>query len=277
MDTTHVICALLEVSACRAELHVNGWPVARRGPTGVINASRPVQHFLVPGLNELELLVEPGATPSQARDGRRQLDRQGASASAQLMRFRDGVMATRDNGEVLCEVVWKSADGAAPAPGAPEMLEDPSTFPKSLGAICDLGATAPRWPWQDAPVPELVAEARAVLEALTQALHGGSVDAFHDLVAASSADWLRAYPVWTDAMMRQDHERFVSFYARSGEPTFPLAPDRHDFRLVAGGRVLECVDDDFTPSIRLRAPTTGEAVPYELFLARIDGSLRVVR
>jgi hypothetical protein len=280
-DTTHVICALLDVSDCRAELYVNGFPVARRGPSGVINAAVPVQQFLVPGTNELELLVEPGRTPSQARSEERRLKREGAHASARLMRFRDGAMATKDNGEILCEVLWRSAQGGAHDPDEPALLADPARFPKSRVGRCDLGPLAGRWSWQDAPPldpgPALFAEARGVLDAVVRAFEAGSVDDFRKLVKVPGEEIRRAYPVWTEAMVREGHARFISFYGKEGKPFLPRSPARHDFRLVAGGRVLECIDDDYQTSLKLRAPESGEAVPYALFLARIDGSLAIVR
>jgi hypothetical protein len=57
----------------------------------------------------------------------------------------------------------------------------------------------------------------------------------------------------------------------------PLTPKRFDFRLVADGRMLDCVDRDFTASLRLRDPDDGSALPHRVLLARIDGRLRIVR
>jgi hypothetical protein len=279
MNATHVICATLEVQRCRAELYVNGFPLARLGPDGIVGTGMPVQQFLVPGTNEIELLIEPGSHPSVARTAARELDRRSATATARLLRFPDGAMMEVENGELLCEVSWEGKpDGGE---GQPALLAAPNRYPKSIARQVDLGALAGRWSWQDAPELQpdaaLIDEARAVLDALKRAIESGSAPAYSALVEEATREGARAYPVREARRTSELHAAFVAHYAAGKPPVLPLDRTHHDFRLVAGDRVLECVDDDFTPSLKLRDPETGAALPFSMLLARIDGRLQVVR
>jgi hypothetical protein len=232
------------------------------------SASIAVQELLVPGDNELELLVEPGTSPSRARVEYHEERLSGASAVARLVRFPDNVITDAANGELVVDVQWKSQDGVREA------------FPKAIAKRAALGPWAGRWPWQDAPPlvldDALVDEARAVLAELGDAFRRGSAAAYRVLLEAQSSDALRAYPALSEEFVQTDLERLVAHYHASPEPVLPLVRERHDFRLVAGDRMLQCIDKDWRPSLRLRDPS-GQEVPYPIFLARLDGRLRVVR
>ncbi len=153
--------------------------------------------------------------------------------------------------------------------------------PQSRAVLVDLGAANGKWAWQDAPElsmgDELIAEARAVLQQLADALRSGTVDQLWALQEVQFTEALRAYPAQTEAGMKSDIGSRVSNYRVLSDPVIPLVEEELDFRLVAGGRVLECVNRDWAPSLRLRGPTTGLEVPYDVLLARIDGKLSVVR
>lgn len=272
MSTTHVICAMIEVEGCRAEIAVNGFPVAMVAPPAPLAACVPVQQFLLEGSNAIELLLEPGRRPTIARSDKRELERPGASAVARLVRLPDGVWPKNADGgiagEMLCETAWKAE-------------ENPSEFPQSLEARVVVPEAKARWRWQDAPELELndalIDEARGVLDQIVDVVERGDGAEYNRIVELSLGDWVRAYPVWTEVKLAQEHERFVEHYRSGDDPVAQLRRQQHDFRLVAGGRVLSCVDRDYVASLRLRDPDDGTPVPQPLFLARIDGQLRVVR
>jgi hypothetical protein len=268
VDATEVIHAQLEIKACTAELYVNRIAVARLRPDTALVTSISVPQLLVPFDNEIELLVEPGTSPSRARTEYHEETLSGASAVARLVRFSGEVVTNVENGELLAEVQWKSQDGVRDA------------FPKAIARQASLGALAGRWSWQDAPPlvldDALVDEARAVLSELGQALRRGSAAAFRELVAVPCSEALRAYPALTEEYVNATVEQDVEHYHRSPDPVLPLVRERHDFRLAAADRMLECIDKDWLPSLRLRDPS-GAIVPYPVFLARLEGRLRVVR
>jgi hypothetical protein len=188
-----------------------------------------------------------------------------------LVRFADGVFAEPERGDVLVEVKF------AKDPDHP----GPRVFPASVSTEVDLGAANGRWAWQDAPVLELdeatVAEAVAVLDAIAAGYQSLSVQTLWALSELNIKDTKRAYPVLTDEALRSDLEQILQHYGKKPDRVYPRAPEEHDFRVVAGGRMIECVDRDWKPSLRLKDPDDESAIPYPVLLARIDGRLRVIR
>ncbi|WP_437669511.1 hypothetical protein [Sorangium sp. So ce131] len=269
LPTDSVIYAELERRACAAELRVNGLPVAYLARTAGVFGTRAAHEYLVPGKNRIELLIEPGPKPSLARAQRRESMPAGAVATSRLVRYPAGAFIEPENGEVLAQLEWQSTD-------AEEL------FPRVLEAEVDLGAFLGRWSWQDAPAltldDALVAEAGAALARLAAAIRAGDLGAFWAATEVRIREAIRAYPALDEEAARTELGDFLALYRQgASEPVFALREERHDFRLVAGGRVLQCVDDDFQPSLRLRDPEDGSPVPYPILLARIGDRLEVVR
>jgi hypothetical protein len=268
MSEEHVLHAELEVKDCVAELYVNGIPVRRLGPDTQPRATHAVQHYLIPGTNEIELLVEPGPTPSVARTKASQKLLPKASAVARLIKYPDGAFPEPENGETLAEVHYR---------GKTDYEE---LFPKSFIGQAEIGAAFGRWSWQDAPDLVLdeatVKEALAVIKEAEMALRSGSVDAVMAVIEISFKECWRAYPANEEKMLRAEMEAFLGSLKSVPEPILPADPARIDFRLVARDKILECIDKDWETSLRL-VNEEGLEVPYSLLLARIGGRLRVVR
>lgn len=269
---SEVIYLHVDARGARAEVELNGFPLLRATLQPEDGAEAAVQQFLVPGANELVLRVEPGSRPSLAAHERRVLSHGDALAVAQLVRYPDGVLLYPENGTVLAEVTWSPGNDAS------------GVFPTERRTTVNLGAAFGRWAWQDAPAlsldEALIAEASAALQALGETMWRGPAGAYKRHVALQASEALRAYPAWDRAEQAAYLERLAASYQRAPAPGFLLHADRHDFRLVAGGRVLQCVDDDFRGSLRLLTQD-GDGRASELrscvYLARLDGALRVVR
>lgn len=270
MKPDEAIYLHVDARGVSAEAELNGFPLLRATIQPEDGAEAAVQQFLVPGENEIVLRVEPGSRPSLAAGERRVLSREGALAVAQIVSYREGVLLVPENGTVLGEVEWTWTPS-----GASEV------FPVERRVTVNLGAAFGRWAWQDAPIltldEALVAEARAALEALGRAMWRGPAAEYKRLLALQASEALRAYPAWNRADQEAYLDRLAASYQRAPEPGFVLKADRHDFRLVAGGRLLQCVDDDFRGSLRLLDPEGGAEMRSCVYLARIDGALRVVR
>ncbi|MBK8056874.1 MAG: hypothetical protein IPK33_03030 [Gemmatimonadetes bacterium] len=273
MDRDTVTLAQLEVSACTAELYLNGVPVLRlvsaAGSAPAENVA--VEQLLVPGRNTLELLVEPGPTPGTARSAERDLPFHPARSQARLIRVREDEEASPGNGTVLMETSFTWSDSSAQS----------RRFPVSSSAIGDLGLANGRWPWLEAPSlaasKSLDEEARAVLNQLADAARAGSIDRFWELSRLATTDVLRAYPAMTESSMREELAGFLAIASQSEGSVVVSSPDAQDFRLVGGSRLLELVDKDWTPSLKVRTPGRDSATGYPIFLARIGGILRIVR
>jgi hypothetical protein len=266
--TETVIHAELAVRACTAELYLNGIRLRRQVAPERPYVSIPVRQYLVPGSNHLEMVVEPGQMPSQARQGKEKTAKPGASAVARLTRYEEGQIAFAKNGEKLIEIRWQ---GSA----------DEETFPKILGAESSLGPVHGRWSWQDAP-PLCLDEATRteiadVLATVARAFERGDPAPMIDLLAVRFVDVVRAYPANALSALNEDLAHWVRTFGSKGWKVLPLAPEQHDFRLCAGNRLVEVVDRDGLPSLRLKPPDEEEPHPYAMLLARIDGRLVPVR
>jgi len=272
-DPGSIIHAQLEVSHCTAELSINGVPASRIvwSPARIPIENVAVAQLLIPGTNMLELLIEPGSTPSVACTEKRELPFEKMSAIARLVRFRDGASGLPEEGEILGEVFFRWDD----------ISLDKQVFPQSTARQVEMGEAYGRWSWQDAPAlvmsDALIAEARAVLDEVDAAIKTFSADRFWALTELQIKDVLRAFPAVTEAYLRGDLATMFDHYRDKPEPVMPRDPAHHDFRLVAGDKLLQCVDKDWSTSFKLRDPGDGSAVPYSIFLARIDRQLRIVR
>ncbi len=267
-----IIHAQLEVSECTAELVLNGVPVTRivASPTRIPIENVAVMQLLVPGTNMLEIVVEPGATPSVARTDKREIPFKKMSAIGRLIKFQDGVPALVEHGDLLAEVAFRWQDASV----------DRQTFPQASAMQVELGAAFGQWGWQTAPdlVPgqALFDEARAAMDEVETAVRAFHEERFWELTELQIRDVLRAYPAVTEPYLRGDLSTMMAHLKKGKEPVVKRDPANHDFRVVGGGKLLQCVDKDWTTSFKLNDPGGG-TIPYTIFLARIDGRLRIVR
>jgi len=277
----------LDVKGCRAQLYLNDIPVMLLDPRGMGGQRVASEQLIVPGKNRLELLVEPGLTPSTARTGARHLEKptegDNPFASAKTVRFTiDMLPGEKDSlpsieaPAVVAEAKWEWPPRVPDESGKAVIR-----FPQSVITEIDLGPGRGRWRWQDAPPlvldDALREEVNRFLDEFDAAFRTSRVDVLWELSRQQGEDMQRCYSGLTEDFLRADLARVVAFYGRSAEPAFPRVPDRADFHLAAGDRLLNVVDTDWVPSYRLRDPDDGSEVGVPMFLARVDGNLRIVR
>jgi hypothetical protein len=258
--------ALLGAEKCTAELYLNDVPISRLTPAGLAAEGRAIEQYLIPGTNR----VEPGERPSQTRAGTRTMNLEGATAFAFVGRYAVGETVSATTGKKLAEVRFTSAD----------LKDEPAVFPRSLIAEFDAGPAHGRWDWQDAPVltpsNELFDEAHQVLGEIAEIFRRQSGQLYFAVTEVQCRDAMRAYPAWNEAGVRAELDEQAKMYASVDDPIVPVDTMRNDFRIVAGGRMLQCLDQDWTTSLKLRSKR-GTLVPHPVLLARIGGRLRVVR
>ncbi len=265
------IHAEVELRHCGADLWLNGFPLRRRRHPGDPFASIPVHWYLVNGQNKLEVVVEPGARPTLSREhtGYRRLI--GASAIGRLIRYPIGAITDPDNGTLLGEINWQPPDDRDEA------------YPLVLSANIDVRTPFPRWAWQDAPVLTLdeatQKEALSVLSRAHEAFDRGEVKAMLDLLKVRFDEGLSAHPHADRKTLEEELKGWVEEVASDEVEVLPLAPERHDMRLCAGGRVLELIDQDNRPSQRYRTEDDegDDVTGYPMMLARVGGRLAIVR
>lgn len=266
-STDRIVMAELERRGVCAELHLNHMPVLRltdnEGPFGASGA----HEFLIPGSNLLELIVEPGPSPSRWKEPFLKEPPADAFARARLMVYPPDVEPGLENGVLLGELNWR--------PEEKGLLN----FPKAFEKVVMPGAVLTPWAWQDAAVlsmgDALVAEAHALLEELVGAFRMGDANAVAKLTEIKIRDALRAYPAQTETAFREMLDDYVRHHKKGA--IRPLNPADYEFRLIAGGRILECLNRDFSPSMELSDPELEMKVPYPVWLSKIGGKLVVVR
>ncbi len=270
---TKVIYAEVEARSCTADLYVNGVPIPGvRRRTIFEKFGVSIQQWIVSDKNELTLVVDVEGSPSTNTAPREEKPRSDAQATGRFVEYEEGVIASPDNGRVLGQVTYLGSE------------DESEEAPRVRSISVDLPVQYGRWLWQDAPVLTLDdaarAEAVSVLESVQNALFGGDLGRMLDLVKVRWEEVDRAYPGRNDGDDRASLGSWLSELASEPHRRLPLRPSEHDFRLVAGGRVIECIDKDFMPSLRILQeiePNRWAETPYPVYLARIQNRLTVVR
>ncbi|MFO0605230.1 MAG: hypothetical protein U0324_18770 [Polyangiales bacterium] len=256
---------------CDVEVYLNGIPVTLRGPTHGRAFGAPVNHLVVDGVNELALVVDPGPRPSEALSpaaGRHRLPTDDHRAWARLARYPAGAVIGGPDGVELLRVEHASSAQSRPVM-APRVVE---------GRV-DLGARSGRWAWQDAPRLSLDATTRneiaAYLTELAGALSAGDCEVFlarSELRLAEVAQAFGRARGEKESVIRDGQAR------RRQRPGFAVRAvdvSAFDLRLCAGGRLVECVADDWRAIVR-EAPSD-ETMYFPMMLARLGGAWCIAR
>ena len=273
MHRDTVVLAQLEVHGCTAELQVNGIPVSvvADEPDRVPRENVAVEQLLVPGNNTLSLWVAEGSDPRALSAPRREVERRPMTAIGRLLRFAEGSGTLPEEGALLLEVAFEWAAGAM----------ERQTFPLSRSRSVELGTMHGRWSWQDAPdlslEPALVDEACTVMNELEAVVRAGDQRRFERLWQIPFDDAQRAYPALKAEALRLEMVDLLEACGRVTDPVPFRDRSRHAFRLVAGGKLVELIDDDHTPSFKLVDVEVGASLAQPLMLGRIGGRLQIVR
>lgn len=259
----------LNKNNCDVELYVNGIPM-RSSSTSGDKASIPVHQFLVDGKNEIEIVVNPGPTPSKARTAQRELDSTGVQASARLVKYPVGVYPGDASGEVLGSVQWAGQNAKK------------EIFPKIVASTVDLGQLFGRWQWQDAEVVTLdkitLAEISAYVEkfyAAFSASNGQEMLAFSKLrLEESDKSYPGKNPAEENAMFLKDVEKRKQNKAWK---VTPLRPPLFDFRACANGRMVQIINSDWKSPFHGTFEGSDKEYSYRMFLSKIKGQWVMVR
>ena len=141
MSADKVTYAYFEVRGCKAEFYLNGIPCVRLDASDISVQSQAVQELLVPGANELEILIEPGDHPSAARSHARNANVKDMFARAAVTDIPPDLPTQPEYGTVLADVEFKLR------PSEPEER----SVPISVGGSFTLTRMTARWAWQDSP------------------------------------------------------------------------------------------------------------------------------
>ena len=260
----NLLYADVTVENCIAELWLNDIPLGRATPA-ISNVSVGAQMYVVDGDNSMELIVQPGFEPARARDRSTQPLPENASAHGRLVALAPGQFTDDPKAPVLLGAAWPGGAGTAPY---------------SVHARNFLGTMFGPWAWQSAPRLQLDAATTGavheVLERIRVSLQQGDPAVLGSLAMPKFEAAARAFPTrsLTDTV-RQFSAVVTRNAASPGWQMPPLDPTQFNFRLVAGGRLIECVNRDWRATVR-SAPRGG-GVPYyfPMFLGLAGGRFAV--
>lgn len=272
-----MLYAQLEAIDCTAELWLNDVPLSRIAddPERMKLENVAIDHWVLEGDNTLELVVSPGATPSVARaphDDRRL--KPTARASACILRVSLDTEGTSRCGDVLTELNFLATtselDAAPWVASSGVRLERPR------------GQDERPWSFETAEAltlgDDLLADAERALREIEECYETGDPARLYRVLEHTLGDVQRAFPAQTETHLLESYAELMTRYTPSRPPVL-REPRHRDYRIVGHGRLLECVDRDWTASVLLHDEARGLAVPLQLWLGRPSkgGPLRVLR
>ena len=253
-----------------AEVRLNDIPLARYDGNQQDYKSLPVPRYLIDGVNTLEVIINPGPMPRTFRNEYEQAtSATGVAIDAKLVRYPEGVYSGDPSGVVLTQLAWS---GRA----------ESTKWPRILKSETDIGVQSGRWRWQDADVltpPEVESkEVFALVEALHAAMSKGESERAFQLSRIRFEEAYRAYPASNPSDMGRDFRLAISKRFKEGTWELrPLDPKDYNFRLVARGKMIQCIYKDWKPVIQ--AKPVGQYREYLLpvFISRLEKTFRIVR
>lgn len=255
------------VEGCDVELYVNDIPLVRM-PAAAGGGMHQCDHVLVQGDNAFEVLLHPGSTPSVARTERRSLPSDGVSVEVRAALCPPGT-APGDPGTTALFRFGERLPGG------------PMEFPRSVKTTHAFDHTEGPWAWERAEVLQLDAavlqEATRYVQSMHSSLARKSFPSFWAHNEVAHREVARAFDV---PLAERQAAAEAALLGQFADPAFAMAPlvaEQFDYRLVAGGRLIECVASDWRAVVRTEPDSEGNVMRFPIMLGRIDGSLRGLR
>lgn len=253
----------LVADGCAAEAWLNGLPMARVGPLAP-QAMVAAHEAVLEGPNRLELLVSVdggAATPPAAPHD--------MAAHAHLLLPRLGAAIDEGQARTLADVAWSCAAGERLA------------LPTRQRCDAELPIRFPRWRWLDAPVlqpsPALAQHAYDFVAGLGRDLARGQTAGFLEATRLRTEELAAAYQRSAESETARLREWLEHLYASQRLVWRPLAPQDMQTRLLAGGRLLECLGADGRAALTTMPDKEGAAVSLPLRLSLVEGRFYVLR
>lgn len=243
----------IEMTGPHSEVRINDVPVARLNPEPgeTFRAVVPVDTAVLPGTNELRVLVDTGPTPLR-HDAPHAPG--GETTGTVTLKRAPGPTYDADAAGDVTTLSW----GEEPLVAAPADLSASFSAPG--------GRAVPLWAGLE-PVTEteslvpFIAEMQALLDA-------GDIDTLVETQRRAAQEVQRAGG-HSEARMLSALRAFLSSALPDKPVTPPVPRDRWDLRPVADGRLVDLVAQDWLPIIR--RGTLPSVVGMKLRVGRVDG------
>lgn len=260
---------LLDVTleGCDLELYVNDIPLMKV-PAAAGGGMFQCDHVLVQGENVFEVLLHPGSTPSVARTEKRTLPSDGIAVEVRAALCPPGTSP----GEVGTTALFRFGERL---PGGP------MEFPRSVKTTHVFDRTEGPWAWERAEQLHLDAALLQEATRYVQSMHGAlarkSFPGFWAHNETAHREVARAFDV---PLSERQSAAEAALNSQFADPAFAMAPlvaEQFDYRLVANGRLLECIAKDWRAVVRTEPDSEGNVMRFPIMLGRIDGNLLGLR
>lgn len=245
------------------EARINDIPVVQ-GQAGETKSSNiPIREYIVPGKNTLSLEIR----------GEREevkLANDNMNALARVADFGEGDWLELDEGRELA-------------------LLNPNLGPETKipfrGEVGFEVASGPSWKWSKAPLLNLDSvrrEADRLLQDMAKEFARKDAVALLKRVEQRMTEDLNAYPAIPLEGRKADFERMITRERPKWKPV-EFDPENTDYRLVAGGRLLEARDKNGLPVLRTETLDPSDPlkdpnyVGLKVLLGKLGGELVVLR
>lgn len=257
----------LQVRNCIAEVWLNGIPLKRLDSHRQTFVTLVAHSFLIQELNRIELVVFPGPTPTQARQGRQVRTTADAFARVRLVRFQVGMFADADGGETLGEIRWQGTDTN-------------DDFPKILERRLRIDSDFGDWSWLHAERltgSDDLRQAVEVVHFVQRAFRDGRAHPILRLARVFLSEETRSLPVYQEGELAKGLAESIAGNAGRENWVEDLRNESFDLRLCADDRLVECVDSDWRPLVRTKPQPSGDEYPFPMFLGRIRNEWLILR
>lgn len=220
-----------------------------------------------------EAAVDGGDDPGTPREGL-SVDPEAVFVT-RLSRYKVGAMAMDGTGEPIIQLAWRTRDEEG------RLSRARAPFPRWIRAKKDLGPMFGPLHWQDAPRLRLdeatTDEAAGIVLKIRQALEDGDADPILAASRQRSEEVARVYAI--SERERADMLRQLLAIQRDKPEWLFETPedDSYDFRLVADGRMIECLGPDWRPIVRQVPPSDDDRFLYPMLLGRAKGKWFIMR
>lgn len=252
------------------EVFFNDFPVFRLDPAGADSLYQPVTVYAVSGANVITAYLASGSTPGTSKAGQKPHKAPaGAALDIRLKSYPFGEVPGPTVGKLIQRLQW-------------EATRD-EQLPGQLRSKIDLTLPLGPWAWESAPKldwsPSVESKLLQVLDQLRQAWQAGDTATFLSYFKTRVEEVAQAAGQAPAEALAAKAKRLAAKASDPNWRTFPITPELADFRLVANGRLVQCIGKDWDPLLRATThPTSPEPTSFHnAMLAKHQGTWQALR
>lgn len=261
-----------KVKGCAAEFYLNGFPLTVCSEDKGLELVQPVNQYVIDGENELAFVVKPGPIPSQAESGPPEGKTEaevyvtgGESVTVSLCRYPYGAVTGGEERQVLQTLAWPL-----------EIHEETHEYPLRMSVRFPVKTGTGPWQWEGLPEITLDDAARGEIAVFLEGLRTSLAERDPEPFLAAAA------PRFDELAKAYEDPPFKkrNIFRRTLDEVDGMAeldPETFDLRLAAGGRLVECLANDWDPILRGAPDKDGNEDHYDMFIGREAGAWKIYR